>query len=164
MVEVGRRGRCRHTSARLSSCSLSARLRYALATTDHAISGANTIWLSGKSANQIDIVDVTQTVWQVAGIGDFDRDRRADILWRNARTGSNVIWQNGDYSLQRPVSLVSDIRWQVAAIGDYDADNESDIVWRHASTGQNEIWRSGQSGTPLPMTDIANREWFIASP
>jgi hypothetical protein len=30
--------------------------------------------------------------WQVAGIGDFDLNRKPDILWRNTSTGENYVW------------------------------------------------------------------------
>ena len=29
--------------------------------------------------------------WQVAGVGDFDGDGKADILWRNSATGQNYL-------------------------------------------------------------------------
>src|SRR6267378_379792 len=30
--------------------------------------------------------------WQVQGIGDFDGDGKADILWRNTKTGENYLY------------------------------------------------------------------------
>ncbi len=30
--------------------------------------------------------------WQVAGIGDFDGDGKADVLWRNSASGENYIY------------------------------------------------------------------------
>src|SRR5712692_7122437 len=30
--------------------------------------------------------------WQVVGIGDFNGDGRADLLWRNSATGQNYIY------------------------------------------------------------------------
>jgi hypothetical protein len=35
---------------------------------------------------------VPGTTWQVVGIGDFNGDGRADLLWRNSSTGENYIF------------------------------------------------------------------------
>jgi FG-GAP repeat len=37
------------------------------------------------------------TQWRIAGVGDFNGDGYADIVWQNASTGQIVVWllQNG---------------------------------------------------------------------
>jgi hypothetical protein len=58
--------------------------------------GANYVWeMSGTVypgiSSQIQLAS-TNTSWQVQGVGDFNGDGIADILWRNPSSGSNVIW------------------------------------------------------------------------
>src|SRR5205809_7237478 len=84
---------------------------------------------------------VGEQAWQVKGIGDFDGDGRADILWRNASTGENYIWlMNGlSTASQCSVNFV-DPAWQVKGIGDFDGDGKADLLWRNSSTGENYIY------------------------
>ena len=35
---------------------------------------------------------VADQSWKVAGVADFNNDRKPDILWRNAATGDNYVW------------------------------------------------------------------------
>src|SRR5207245_2047757 len=79
---------------------------------------------------------------QVQGIGDFDGDGKADILWRNTSTGENYIYlMNGRMiASQGSINSVSDQAWQVEAVGDFDGDGKSDMLWRNASTGQNYLY------------------------
>jgi hypothetical protein len=77
--------------------------------------------------------------WSVVGIGDFDGDGKADLLWRNAN-GSLVEWtMNGaQISSSQAVALqgtpvMPDSSWSVAAIGDFDGDGKADILWRNTN-------------------------------
>lgn len=72
------------------------------------------------------------------GLGDFDGDGRADILWYNTETRRVVVWlMNGPRIAQEGVlGVVSDPAWQVAGVGDFDGDGRADILWRHATTGR----------------------------
>src|SRR5213076_1169384 len=111
----------------------------------NALTGENYIWLMNgltiASQGSINVVDPTSG-WQVQGIGDFDGDGRADILWRNTSTGENYIYLMNGWTIaaQGLVNAVSDQAWQVKGIGDFDGDGRADILWRNSSTGENYVW------------------------
>jgi hypothetical protein len=76
------------------------------------------------------------TSWHVAGTGDFNGDKRADVLWRDDSgaifnllgSASGGFVNNGDNSYR-----VVSTSWQVAGIGDFNGDGRSDILWGNAS-------------------------------
>jgi hypothetical protein len=77
--------------------------------------------------------------WNVAGIGDFNGDGKADVLWRNAN-GSLVDWtMNGSQiASSQAVTLggtlaTPDSSWSVAGIGDFNGDGKADVLWRNTN-------------------------------
>jgi YD repeat-containing protein len=69
--------------------------------------------------------------------GDFNGDRRTDILWQNRdpNSGQLVIWQmlgfrqNG-YLLTEPYSVLP-LDWKIVGTPDLNADGNADIVWHY---------------------------------
>jgi len=81
--------------------------------------------------------------WQIAGVGDFDGDRKSDILLWNSSTGDVYIWlMNGaTISDQGSVwTLGAGSPWRIAGVGDFSGEGKSDIILRNSSTGDVYIW------------------------
>lgn len=101
--------------------------------------------------------------WKIVGVGDFDRDGRSDILWRNTTTGRNAIWRSGNSTTQLAIATVTNPDWVIAAVGDYDGDGHSDIFWRNMRTGANTIWKSANYLAQQVVTSVPNLAWRIAA-
>ncbi|MBW4503279.1 MAG: VCBS repeat-containing protein [Scytonema hyalinum WJT4-NPBG1] len=78
-----------------------------------------------------------------ANIGDFDRDGRTDILWRNSQTGQNAIWLMNDTGTNyKAAEFLPNVplAWNAAGITDFNGDGKSDIFWRNSQTGEDAVW------------------------
>ena len=81
---------------------------------------------------------------RIEGLGDFDGDGDADLLWRSERTGRiGIRWLEagavvGEADLGE---AALDPGWEIRGVGDLTADGVADVVWRHTQTGENAVWR-----------------------
>lgn len=110
------------------------------------VGGLLVTWLGtqagGFSDNYLNSVIAVPTQWHVAAIGDFNRDGRDDILWRNDEgTVTDWLGQAGGNFAENYFQSVAAVplEWQVAGIGDFNGDGRSDILWRH-QTGVISDW------------------------
>ena len=54
------------------------------------------------------------TDWTIAGVGDFDGNGKADILWRNTTSGAVAIWlMNGTAISSQGVPGTAPLVWQI---------------------------------------------------
>ena len=110
---------------------------------------------------------VADQSWKVAGIGDFDGDGMADILWRNASTGENYLYlMNGSaITGEGYIRTVADQNWKVAGVGDFDGDGKADVLWRNTVTGENYLYP--MNGLAIKATEgylrtVASQDWQVA--
>jgi hypothetical protein len=87
-------------------------------------SGENVIWymdgeLGATLRDSISLTPVADPTWQIAGVGDFNRDSSGDLLWRNGASGVNVLWHMA-FASAAPTSFVeagptvAAPNWQIA--------------------------------------------------
>ena len=114
--------------------------------------GPLALWqMSGSTVNASNSVTYNGNVvapdasWSVAGVGDFDADSEADILWRQS-CGALATVVDGrfdghleQYGDNNGSAVAPDASWTIAGIGDFNGDGYSDIVWRQSS-GALALW------------------------
>ena len=76
--------------------------------------------------------------WRVAGIGDFDRDGKGDLLFQHAGGALSVWIMDGpNLRISGVVSPTSpdDPNWRVEALADFDGDLQPDFLFQHSNGG-----------------------------
>jgi hypothetical protein len=106
--------------------------------------GSNVIWfMNGNTrASAASIPSVPPGAgWTIAGVGDFNCDGRADILWRNTSNGFVAIWlMDGATQLSSTFLATVPTNWSVAGVADLDGDCMADVFWRDNVGGLNASW------------------------
>jgi M6 family metalloprotease-like protein len=76
------------------------------------------------------------------GAGDFNGDRKSDILWHSATTGDVSVWMMNGAGRQSGAQLgtVADIGYQIAGVADFTGDGKADLLWHHATRGEMWLW------------------------
>jgi parallel beta-helix repeat protein len=142
--------------------------------------GSNVVWFM-DGTNKISGVylpnSATNLNWTLAGVGDFNRDGKNDLLWRYYANdvngnGNNTIWyMDGTNRLgTASIASVTDLNWQIRAVGDFNMDGKPDIVWRYMGTGvnqgKNSLWlmdNTNQLQTML-LDTVSDLNWEIVGP
>ncbi len=105
--------------------------------------------------------------WSVQGVGDFNGDGMADILWQSASTGEVVIWFMNGTSIASSLALGAVPGWSVVGVGDFNGDHMTDILWQNQATAEDVIWlmngtgvlasgTPGSPGAPWSVTGIGD--------
>jgi len=87
--------------------------------------------------------------WKVIGVGDFNRDGGADILFRNNDDNQTQVWlMDGHRVSRRGPLLAEDGRtpmtigppWEVVGVGNFNRDGGADVLFRNNDDNQTQVW------------------------
>jgi uncharacterized protein YkwD len=90
--------------------------------------GDAVVWqLGATGAGAIEKVGVIPSPgvnWTIAGTGDYNGDKKADVLWHNAVANSNLIWSmDGTSLVASSLTTGNDSNWQIAAPSPININN-----------------------------------------
>jgi len=105
--------------------------------------------------------------WNIAGIGDFNGDGSADLVWRSAG-GALALWQMNGSAVMASGAITSqgsvvapDASWKIVEIGDFNGDGSSDIMWRNDNGTMSE-WL--MNGSQITSTQVPSSQGLPAAP
>jgi Ca2+-binding RTX toxin-like protein len=133
--------------------------------------GTVTDWLalangSGAFAGNSSLLTQVPTNWHIAGTGDFNGDRRADVLWRSD-DGTVTDWiAQADGTFAGNSALVTQVatNWHIAGTGDFNGDGRDDVLWR-SDDGTVTNWLAQADGTFAGNSSLLTQvaaNWHIA--
>lgn len=111
---------------------------------------------------------VSDPLWKVVGVGDFDADGQNDLVLQHATTRQIVVWLMTGTTLKTVVTPPNTVGlstvWKVAGVADFNGDGKADILFRNTSTGQLNVWN--MQGTTLGSITtlsmgVADQSWSI---
>ena len=105
----------------------------------NASSAQMNTWIMSGAVYQRSWTQSISNTCSPRGVGDFDGDRRSDLVW-TCTNGSVWMWpSNGtSYGLQYVGGFVSG--WSLFGVGDTDGDGKADLIWHNPTTAQLNTW------------------------
>ena len=124
--------------------------------------GERTVWImNGTTFIGSVSLGTLATSWNIMGVGDFNGDGKADILWQHT-SGARSIWLMNGTVHTSSVSLGTvDNHWNIVGSGDFNGDGKADILWQHTS-GARSIWlMNGTVHTSSVSLGTVDNHWNI---
>ncbi len=85
---------------------------------------------------------VSDPLWRVRAVGDFNHDGHPDLVWQYTPTGQVAFWFLNDVNVigyAVPAIGAPGPDWQVVGTGDSNHDGQLDLFWQHR-TGRLAVW------------------------
>ena len=106
--------------------------------------------------------------WEIAAIGDFERDGIDDIMVLDRNTNNVWVWDDGNSQTKRWRGTLGE-GFKIEAVGDYNGDGKEDLLLREHLTGWGGMgyWGAGYAGNWVDLnahieTDLKSSFTIIA--
>jgi hypothetical protein len=100
--------------------------------------------------------------WSLAGVGDFNLDGNADLLWRSSN-GTLAEWLLNGSTITSSEQITfngsrvqPDASWKMIEVGDFNGDGRSDLLWRNQNTGAMAEWLMNGSTITASISPTLN--------
>jgi hypothetical protein len=100
--------------------------------------------------------------WSLAGVGDFNLDGNADLLWRSSN-GTLAEWLLNGSTITSSEQITfngsrvqPDATWKMIEVGDFNGDGRSDLLWRNQNTGAMAEWLMNGSTITASISPTLN--------
>jgi hypothetical protein len=135
--------------------------------------GVVSIWYldgaNGLGYAALDWTSASSSGWKVVGTGDFNGDRRPDVLWYHPASGQLSVWfvNTAKVTGSKLLSWTTpeSSGWKVVGTGDFNGDGYVDVLWHHPASGQVNTWLlHGVTVIANPSIDQRATEasgWFL---
>ncbi len=127
----------------------------------HSSGGLTASWLMNGAAPTAVAALMSDPNWQVAAVGDFNGDDKADLVWRNSASGQTSVWQMNGQATTASAVVMTDTHWTVNAVADFNGDGKSDLVWYNATTGQTAMWLMNGITPSTTVIVYADPNWSV---
>jgi hypothetical protein len=125
-------------------------------------STGNVTWwrLDGKNLLETRTINNPNPNQHVVGWGDFNGDRRADVVWQNLENYGLQIWQP-NFTTTTTSSGASNLlgtlppEIRVESFGDFNGDGKTDIFWRNYAAQKVGFWLSNATGLSSDVTPLS---------
>lgn len=140
----------------------------------HKTDGRLAIWyMDGTTRVGLDspsIILIGDPGWTIVGVGDFNADGHADLVWQHI-DGSVGVWLMTESSVNSTPNFLpdraTDLLWKVVGVADFNGDGKSDLLWRHSGTGELGAWlMNGLSRiihSPLNPFSVPDQRWQVGA-
>ncbi len=138
--------------------------RYAVVGNPPPSTGHTAIWLmNGTTITSVGFPASVPLEWQIAGIGDVNDDRKADVVWQNTTNGAVAVWLMNGLSIGSVVFVGgTSTDWQIKGVGDFNGDGKADILWQNQNDLVVAIWLldGGAVASTVILSGVPS-EWQI---